>query len=78
MKNAMRMASDDERAISDEIRQMARDSRLTVLKDAERREFFEGMTRDEFNTLREIAGAMGPKGHAKLESLIQEAVGMVE
>ena len=74
IRQGIGLAKEDIDSVSEEIRKIARDNRIEVLKDDERKEFFEGMTQREFDFLHKIAVKMGPKGVNKLEQLMGEAV----
>lgn len=70
------MADDVVHGAQQDLRSLARDVRWKGLIGSDRDEFLAGMSEDEFATLQEIAQAMGPKGMNKLESVLQEAVGL--
>ncbi len=74
IRQGIGLAKEDIDSVSEEIRSIARDNRIEVLKDDERKEFFDGMTQREFDFLHKIAVQMGPKGLNKLEQLMGEAV----
>lgn len=74
IRRGIALAKEDIDSVSDEIRSIARDNRIQVLKDDERKEFFEGMSQKEFDFLHKLAMQMGPKGLNKLEQLMGEAV----
>ena len=74
IRQGIGLAKEDIDAVSDQIKKIARDNRIEVLKDDERKEFFEGMTQKEFDVLHKVAMQMGPKGLNRLEQLMGEAV----
>lgn len=58
--------------VQGDIRSLARETRWEGLVGKDRDQFLNGMTQDEFDTLKEIATAMGPKGLSKLEGVLYE------
>lgn len=73
MRDAIGMADDDMLAVQGDLKRLARESRLQVLKGDERKQFFEGLDQDEFDILHSLAMSMGPRGLTALERLMQEA-----
>lgn len=67
-------ADDIMHGVQNDLKSLARETRWEGLVGKDREEFFQGMTQDEYDTLKDIAFAMGPKGTAKLESLLGEVV----
>ena len=73
IKAGMDMATDDHRAVMEELKGIAKETRLKVLNGDDRQEFFKGMTQPEFDFLHKVAMSMGPKGLNAMEKLITEA-----
>lgn len=76
IREGIQLAKTDIDAVDEEIRAIARQNRVEVLKGPDRQEFFRGMKQEEFDTLHDMARALGPNGVKKLEQLMGEASGV--
>lgn len=76
IKNGIAQADDDIHAVRADLKGLAQDTRLKMLEGDDRKEFLSGMTQDEYDTLKDLAFAMGPKGTNKLEAILQEMVAL--
>lgn len=74
IRGGITMADDVMHQVQNDMRQLAKETRWEGIHGKDRDEFFDGMTQDEYETLKEIAFGMGPKGTAKLESILGEMV----
>lgn len=61
--------------VQGDLRGMAREIRWEGLTGDDRKEFFNGMSQEEWDTLYQIGTALGPKGENKLEMLLKEMTG---
>jgi hypothetical protein len=76
IRGGVTMADDVMHGVQNDLRALAKETRWEGIRGKDREEFFRGMSQDEYDTLKEVAFAMGPKGTAKLESVLQEMVNM--
>jgi hypothetical protein len=70
------LADDVMHNVQNDLKSLAGEVRYQGLEGKDREEFWGGATKDEYETLKEIAFAMGPKGVNKLESMLKEAMAM--
>lgn len=73
LRESMRMAAGDMKFVQDDMKRIAKESRVQVLQGDERKEFFRSMTQDEFELLHQLAFSMGPNGRTAMERLMNEA-----
>ena len=76
--NGFRAAADDIAAAKLDLKDIAKDGRLTILQGNSRKEFLTNMTATEFGILHSTAMASGPRGLLELEKLLREAGEMME
>lgn len=74
IRSGITQADDVMHGVRQDLKSLAGDTKWQGLTGKDRLEFFRGMTKDEYDTMKDIAFAMGPKGTAKLESLLHEMV----
>lgn len=58
--------------VQGDIKNLAKEVRWEGFTGSDRKEFFKGMTQEEWDTLRSVGVALGPKGANKLEMLLRE------
>lgn len=68
-----RAAADDLAAVRLDLKDIAKDGRLTILEGDSRRDFLVNMTATEFGILHSTAMASGPRGLHELEKMLREA-----
>ena len=73
-----RAAADDLAAVRLDLKDIAKDGRLTILEGDSRKDFLTNMTATEFGILHSTAMASGPRGLLELEKLLREAGEMME
>ena len=73
IRGGFRMAADEMGAVQGDIKRLAREARIQVLQEDDRKEFFRGMNQDEFDLMHSLAMSMGDNGRNALERLMQEA-----
>lgn len=71
--DALREASGVIGDVREDFKRIADEGRPRVLQGDARKEFFKGMTADEFETLHAAAFELGPKGLNALERLLVES-----
>ena len=59
--------------VQTDLKRIAQEGRPKILTGDSRREFFDGMSQEEFDDLNAIAFGLGPKGLNALERLIIES-----
>ncbi len=73
-----RAAADDLATVRMDLKDIAKDGRLTILQGDSRKEFLTKMTAEEFQVLHSTAMASGPRGLLELEKMLREAGEMME
>ena len=76
IREGIEQADDVMHDVQKDIRTLAKDVRWQGLTGADRDEFFNGMTQEEWDTMHTVGTALGAKGENKLESLLREMVNM--
>jgi hypothetical protein len=68
----LQMAQSDFASVMDEVRELGRGSRIRILEEKDREEFFKEITKDEELILKGVAENMGATGMAAFERIMQD------
>lgn len=68
----LQMAQADFASVMDEVRELGRGSRIRILEEKDREEFFKEITKDEELILKGVAENMGDAGMAAFERIMQD------
>lgn len=78
IKGGIRDANEDIASVRQDLLGLAKENRALGLKGDDRKEFLTGMTQNEFDTLHDIATALGERGTNALERILKEGFAEIE
>lgn len=74
IRGGIEQADDVMHNVQGDMHTLAKETRWEGITGKDRQEFFRGLTQEEWDTMKSIGTALGPKGENKLEMLLKEII----